>query len=120
MCPISLPSLAPTGQQGGSVINYVLNDPELSQKYKICAITRDANSEKAKQLEEKVRVDQGDVLKRSFLETALTGAHTAFAMTMPPFSPDDLEAEYNSGKTITAIAMGKSEQSTASQGDLWR
>lgn len=28
-----------TGQQGGSVINYALNDPKLSQEYKIRAIT---------------------------------------------------------------------------------
>lgn len=45
-----------TGQQGGSVIDYVLNDPELSQKYKIRAITHDANSEKAKRLKATVEV----------------------------------------------------------------
>ena len=52
-----------TGQQGSSVINYVLQDPELSQEYKIRAITRDVNSEKAKQLKEKVEVVYGDMLK---------------------------------------------------------
>lgn len=30
-----------TGQQGGSVVEYVLNDPELFKKYKVRAITRD-------------------------------------------------------------------------------
>jgi len=96
-----------TGQQGGSVINYMLNDPELSQKYKIRAITRDANSEKAKQLKEKVEVVQGDVLNRASLETALTGAHTVFAMTTPSFGPDGLEVEYKSGKTIADVAVEK-------------
>ena len=93
-----------TGQQGGSVIDYVLNDPVLSQKYKIRAITRDVNSEKAKQL--KVEVVQGDVLNRASLETALTGAHTVFAMTTS-FGPDALEAEYSSGKTIADVAVEK-------------
>ena len=94
-----------TGQQGGSVINYVRNDPELSQKYKIRAITRDVNSEKAKRLKEKVEVVPGDVLDRASLETALTGAHTVFAMTTPSFGPDGLEVEYNSGKTIADVAV---------------
>ncbi|KAI9874641.1 MAG: hypothetical protein M1823_007641, partial [Watsoniomyces obsoletus] len=49
-----------TGQQGSSVVNYVLDDPELSQKFKIRAITRDVTTEKAKQLMEKVEVVQGD------------------------------------------------------------
>ncbi len=77
-----------TGQQGGSVI-------------------RDAQSEKAKQLKEKVEVVQGDVLNRASVETALTGAHTVFAMTTPSFGPDGLEVEYNSGKTIADVAVEK-------------
>ena len=96
-----------TGQQGGSIINYVLSDPELSTKYKIRAITRDVNSEKAKQLTEKIEVVQGDVLNRTSLETALTGAHTVFAMTTPSFGPDDLEVEYNSAKAISDVAVEK-------------
>ncbi|MCJ1235574.1 hypothetical protein MMC14_003545 [Varicellaria rhodocarpa] len=96
-----------TGQQGSSVINYVLKDSELSQKYKIRAITRDTNSEKAKQLKEKVEVVRGDVLNRATLETALTGAHTIFAMTTPSFGPGALEIEYNSGKTIADVAAEK-------------
>lgn len=94
-----------TGQQGGSVINYVLNDPELSQKYKIRAITRDANTEKAKQL--RVEVVQGDVLNRASLKTALAGAHTVFAMTTPSFDPNGLEIEYNNGKRIVDVALKK-------------
>ena len=85
----------------------MLDDPELSQKYKIRAVTRDVNSEKAKQLKEKVEVVQGDVLNRASLETALTGAHTIFAMTTPSFSPDGLDVEYNSGKKIADVAVEK-------------
>jgi uncharacterized protein YbjT (DUF2867 family) len=96
-----------TGQQGGSVISYVLNDAELSQKYNIRAITRDVNSEKAKQFKENVEVVQGDALNRVSLETALTGAHTVFAMTTPSFGRDGLEVEYNSAKTIVDVAVEK-------------
>ena len=97
-----------TGRQGSSVINYVLQDPELSHKYKIRAITRDVNSEKAQQLMEKVEVVYGDVLKRASLEKALTGVHTVFAMTTPTFDLDGgLEAEYNSGKTIADVTVEK-------------
>lgn len=96
-----------TGQQGSSVINYVLNDPDLSQKYKIRAITRDTNSEQARKLKEKVEVVQGDVLDRASLQTALTGASTVFAMTTPDFGPNSFEVEYNSGKTIADVAVEK-------------
>lgn len=96
-----------TGQQGGSVINFVLNDPELSQKYKIRAITRDVNSEKAKQLQKNVEVVQGDVLDRASLETALTGAHTVLAVTTPSFESNAVEVEYNNGKKIADVAVEK-------------
>lgn len=100
-----------TGQQGSSVVNYVLNDPELSQKYKLRAITRDTNSEKAKQLEKKVEVVQGDVSNRASLEIALNGAHIIFAMTaIPSFGPDGMEAEYNQAKTIADVAVEKGAQ----------
>ncbi|EXJ96157.1 hypothetical protein A1O1_01283 [Capronia coronata CBS 617.96] len=99
-----------TGQQGGSVVKYVLNDPELSQEYKVRAITRDVNSEKAKQLKEKVEVVQGDVSDRASLEKALTGTHTVFAMTAPSFEPNRLEIEYNNAKRIADVALEKGAQ----------
>jgi uncharacterized protein YbjT (DUF2867 family) len=95
-----------TGQQGGSVITYVLNDPELSKTYKIRAITRDVNSEKAKQLKEKnVEVVQADVSDRSSLETALTGAHVVFIMTAAAFGPNGYETEFNQAKTMADVAV---------------
>lgn len=98
-----------TGQQGGSVIDYVLNDPELSRKYKIRAVTRDVNSDKAKQLEKKkIEVVPADTLDRTALESAFTGAHTVYAMTTPAYGPDALEIEYNCGKIIADVAVEKS------------
>ena len=96
-----------TGRQGSAVIHYVLNDPELSQKYKIRAITRDVHSEKAMQLKGKAEIVQGDMLNRTSIETVLTGANTVFAMTTPSLGPDSLEIEYNSGKTIADVAVEK-------------
>jgi uncharacterized protein YbjT (DUF2867 family) len=93
-----------TGQQGGSIVDYVLNDPELSRQYKIRAITRDVTSDKAKQLKDKVDVVHGDILNRSSLETALTDVHTVFIMTAPLLHPD---VEYDTVKTIADIAVEK-------------
>ena len=99
--------LGATGTQGGAVIDYVLNDAELSQEYKIRAITRDPDSKNAKRLKEMVEVVQADVLIRASLETALAGAHTIFAMTTPSFGHNALEIEYNTGKTIADVAVEK-------------
>jgi len=96
-----------TGQQGSSVVNHVLGDPELSQQYKIRAITRDPNSEKAKQLSQRVEVVSGDMSDRRSLENALEGVHTVFIMTVPTFGPDAVEAEFNTAKTIADIAVQK-------------
>lgn len=85
----------------------MLNDPELSQIYKIRAINRDLDSDKAKLLKEKVEVIQGDILDRASLETALSGVHTVFGMTTPSFDLDALEAEFNSGKSIADAAVSK-------------
>ena len=98
-----------TGTQGGAVTKHVLNDPELSQKYQIRAITRDVNSKNAKQLKG-VEVVQGDVADRTSLETALTGVHTVFVMTAPDFSPDGSDIEYNNAKTIADVAVEKDVQ----------
>ena len=96
-----------TGQQGGGLIDFVLKDPELSQKFTIRAITRDVASDKAKQLKEKVQVVAGDAQDRASLETALTGVHTVFAMTAPAFEPNGLEIEYNGAKNIADVAVEK-------------
>ncbi|KAK3349564.1 hypothetical protein B0T25DRAFT_548431 [Lasiosphaeria hispida] len=95
-----------TGQQGSSVVNFVLNDPELSREYKIRAITRDPDSEKAKQLKEKVEVVRGEWTDRASIEAALTGVHTVFLITT--FSPvNDYEWQYSTSTTTADIAVEK-------------
>ena len=39
-----------TGNQGGSVINSILNDPRASQQFSVRGVTRDPSSSKAKSL----------------------------------------------------------------------
>lgn len=126
-----------TGQQGSSVLQYVLRDPELSQEFKIRAITRDATvclflltrdhssymyyigksptnnrkSEKSKALAAKgIEVTQADVSNRASLESALAGVHTLFSMTTPSFGPDALETEFHHAKTIADVAVEQGAQ----------
>lgn len=96
-----------TGQQGGSVVSFVLSDSELSQQYNIRAVTRDPTSEKVRGFGNKVEVVHGDVADRSSVEAALTGAHTVFAMTTPSFGPTGLETEFNHCRTIADVAVEK-------------
>ena len=90
------------------MINSVLHDPLLSKTYQIRAITRDVNSESAQKLKSKnIDIVQGDAHDRASLETALTGAHTVFAMTNPAFAPNGFEIEFNSAKLIADVAVEK-------------
>ncbi|KEF58319.1 uncharacterized protein A1O9_06245 [Exophiala aquamarina CBS 119918] len=99
--------LGATGQQGSSVVEYVINDQELSQKYAIRAVTRSVDSAKAQLLKEKVEVVQGDVSDQASLEKAFTGVHTLFAMTTPALGEDAIQIEYNIIKTIADVAVEK-------------
>jgi len=71
-----------TGQQGGSIIDYVLNDAELAKLYHLRALTRNPSSSSSQSLKSKgvdvVKADNGD---ESSLKEALNGAHTVFATT---------------------------------------
>jgi len=70
--------LGATGAQGGSVVNALLKD----NLYKVRALTRNANSEKAKELKSKgVEVIEGDYSKVDDLRKALKGVYGFFAMT---------------------------------------
>ena len=104
-----------TGHQGSSIIHYVQNDATLSQKYPIIrAITRDVNSDQAKQLalsnnnsHVKIEVVRGDAQDSTSLAAALAGAHTVFAMTTPDFGPDAVGAEYARTQAIADAAVSQ-------------
>jgi uncharacterized protein YbjT (DUF2867 family) len=98
--------LGATGQQGSGVVEYVVHDPELSRQWKVHAITRNVDSDKAKALKEEVKVVQADATDRASLAKALEGVHTLFAMTTPVFGVENpLEAEFEVIKTIADVAV---------------
>jgi uncharacterized protein YbjT (DUF2867 family) len=101
-----------TGQQGGSIISYVLDDAELSKQYRIRAITRDPLSSDAEVLAKKgvdvVKADLGD--PRS-LSLAMKGAHTVFFLTLPvAIGPDPKHEEFAQGKAVVNAAITEGAQ----------
>lgn len=98
-----------TGQQGGSVVRYVLNDTELSQQYSIRAVTRDLSSSSAQALKQQknVEVVQADLTDPSSLTAALRGAHTAFVITAPTFDADAKAKELAQGKNVADAAVAE-------------
>jgi uncharacterized protein YbjT (DUF2867 family) len=83
-----------TGAQGGGLVKSILEDK--GGEFAVRAITRDVNSEKAKELArqgaEVVAADIGDALS---LKRAFAGAHGAFCVTFfwAHFSPEKERAE---------------------------
>ncbi|KAJ5112771.1 hypothetical protein N7532_000816 [Penicillium argentinense] len=98
-----------TGQQGGSVIDYVLNDPTLSKEYSLRAITRDTSRPAAQALQKRgVEVASGDVDDLKSLPAALENAHTVFIVTTTVYDEHLKAREFRQGKAIadTAVAAG--------------
>ncbi len=94
-----------TGAQGGGLVRAILSDPD--QEYRVRAITRDVNSDKAKELvkmgAEVVAADLDDIdsIKRAF-----HGAYGAFCVTFfwDHFSP---EKENNQAKAMAEAAKSE-------------
>ena len=98
-----------TGQQGGSVANFVVADPELSKQYKVRAVTRDVTKPAAKALQEKgMEVVAGDLDDAASIQRALEGAHAVFLTTNTLYEPDGLAHEVAQGKAVAdaAVAAG--------------
>ena len=95
-----------TGNQGGSVINNVLADPELSQQFSIRALTRDTTKPAATSLRDKgVEVVSADVDDISSVRSALKGVHTAFVMTATVYAAGGKEKEIEQGKSVADAAV---------------
>lgn len=98
-----------TGQQGGSVVDCVINDPELSKQYKICGVTRDPSKPAAQALQKKgVEVVQGDADDKESLKQAMRGSHTVFATTATMYDEQTKSREVAQGKALAdaAVAAG--------------
>ena len=98
-----------TGQQGGSVVEYVVNDPELSKQYKVRGITRDLTKPAAEALRQKgVEVVKADVDDKESLKKAVHGSHTVFGVTATIYDEKLKERELAQGKAMAdaAVAAG--------------
>lgn len=85
--------LGATGAQGGGLVRAILNDPQGG--FAARALTRDANSDKAKQLAKLgAEVVTADVADVGSLNEAFQGAHGAFGVTFfwEHFSPEKEKA----------------------------
>jgi uncharacterized protein YbjT (DUF2867 family) len=81
--------LGATGAQGGGLARAILNDP--SGEFGVRAITRNANSDKAKALSDLgAEVVEADVDDKASIKKALDGAYGAFCITFfwEHFSPE--------------------------------
>ncbi|KAF5588546.1 nitrogen metabolic regulation nmr [Fusarium subglutinans] len=71
-----------TGNQGGSVVRAILNDPALSKEFKIRGITRDVSKPAAQALASKgVEVVAADMNTAEQVAPAVKDAHTVFLVT---------------------------------------
>ena len=98
-----------TGQQGGSVVEYVINDPELSKQYKVRGITRDLTKSAAQALQKKgVEMVEADADDKKSLEQAMQGSHTVFGVTATIYDEKLKERELAQGKAMAdaAVAAG--------------
>ncbi|OAA75566.1 NAD(P)-binding domain protein [Akanthomyces lecanii RCEF 1005] len=94
-----------TGNQGGSVVKYILNDAELSKEYRIRGITRDTTKKSAQQLaKDGVELVTADLNSTESLTSALAGSHTVFLVTNY-WETTDGDLEYQQGKNVTDVAQ---------------
>ncbi|CAI7572424.1 unnamed protein product [Penicillium bialowiezense] len=99
-----------TGNQGGSVINAILSDPQLSREFKIRGITRDTTKKSAQDLVKRgVDVVSANLDSVDSLTAALKGSHTVFLVTNY-WETMNADIEYSQGKNVTDVckALGVS------------
>ena len=100
-----------TGQQGRSVVDYVLNDSELSKEFRVRAIVRDPSKPAAQELQQRgVEVVQGDADDAQSVKHAMQGVHTVFGMTATVYDERLRERELAQGKTMADAAVAAGAQ----------
>ncbi len=101
-----------TGAQGGGLVNAILEHPESG--FKVRALTRDPNSEKARALAKLgAEVVQADIDDAESLARAFEGAYGAFCVTFfwDHFSPEK--------EMVQAQAMAKAAKAANLQHVIW-
>ncbi|KAF9895982.1 hypothetical protein BX616_008407 [Lobosporangium transversale] len=100
-----------TGQQGGSVANYVLKDPVLSKEFKIRAVTRNPSKPAAQALQKKgVEVIQGDLDDENSVKNAVQGAHTIVLITATVYDERLKAREFAECKNVADAAVATEAQ----------
>jgi len=95
-----------TGQQGGSVVNAVLGDPQLSKEYSIRGTTRDPSQASAQALAKKgVEVVKADIDDAASLKKAFEGAHVVYANTVTVYDGRAYEHEITHGRALADAAV---------------
>ncbi|CAI6334701.1 unnamed protein product [Periconia digitata] len=90
-----------TGNQGHSVIQFLLNHPELSSQYSVRAVTRNANTPTAQTLSSQgIEVVTADLNDPSSLPAALRGASFVFATTNSAYEGNTREVETRQAKAL--------------------
>ncbi|KAK3307403.1 uncharacterized protein B0T15DRAFT_530126 [Chaetomium strumarium] len=98
-----------TGQQGGSLANFVLSDPALSARYRIRGIARDVSKPAAEALRARgAEIVSADLEDPESLKTALAEADTIFITTRTIYDEQTKEREVRQGKNAAdaAVAVG--------------
>lgn len=95
-----------TGLQGGSIIDFVLDSPNLSSRYTLRAVTRDETTEAAQQLRRKgVEIVIGDADKPDTLAPALSGAQTVFIISLTKYDDYLKEREFRQTKAMADASV---------------
>jgi uncharacterized protein YbjT (DUF2867 family) len=95
-----------TGNQGNSTANFVLSDPELSQRYSVRAGSRDISNPKMQELKSKgAELAQADLDDAASLPAALKGAEYLFFMTNTQYQGNSREVETRQAKDICSAAL---------------
>jgi uncharacterized protein YbjT (DUF2867 family) len=95
-----------TGQQGGSVVQAILTNKQLSKEYVIRGTTRDPSQPRALALVEKgVEIVKADVDDLASLQKAFEGAHVVFSSTVTVYDGHTYEHEVNHGRALVDAAV---------------
>lgn len=90
-----------SGQQGGSLAETVLADPELSSQFSIRGLTRDVSNPSLSALKQRgIEIVAADADDAPSLERALVGAHTVFGMTVSQLGADSCAHEMHQARAI--------------------
>ncbi|KAH7066348.1 hypothetical protein BKA63DRAFT_160342 [Paraphoma chrysanthemicola] len=95
-----------TGNQGNSTANFVLDDPELSQRYSVRAVSRNVENAKMQELKSKgAQLAQADLDDPASLPAALKDVEYLFFLTTTQYQGNSREIETRQSRAICEAAL---------------